>query len=321
MKKTILKISIVSGLFCIMNANVFAANMYIEAPKTASANREAFPVTIFLDTGNTAVSGISGELTFPSDAFDVKSISAQNGVIPLWVVSPHITTETSFDQKTHIVFEGIVPGGFTGVHGSYDAALHPGIIFTLLLTPKNSGKANISLVSTEIHAYDGAGTLLASRGDTKEVLVPILSGVSARTSQDLRPVNSSDVTMSVETSDLVGNGLPYVFINDENPSHVIDHIEIAETDGYDPVNVSTYEWHTVHNPHVITYTSRNKYIHAKIVYADGTYTYKTVQPVENSELFSNLSRILIYIIIAIFLLYHYGKNFLYLLPKNTTKHA
>lgn len=319
MKKLYVKICIyalVSVVF--LPTDVFAARVYIEAPQGVSSNREPFPVTIFIDTEGVSIGGLSGDFSFSSELFDVKSVTSQNGVIPLWVTTPHVSLEKKFDQKTHIIFEGIIPGGFNGVHSLYGQGVYPGILFTAELIPKSEGKAVLTLDSIEVHAYNSEATTLTSSGDTKSIVVPPLLGAS-KVEKSTRYVLPEGVQITIASSSLVNNNTPYLIISEENPSRVIDHIEIAETNEYNPNNVPDRAWYISDNNYAITYKTHTKYVHVKIVHANGTYTFKTVQPVENSKLFSNLSRILISITIAIFLLYHYGKNFLHLPSKKNTK--
>lgn len=301
-------------------STVSAAHMYIQSPDSASSNREPLSLSVLLDAEDTSVSGLSGDFSFPSELFDVKIISTQNGIVPLWVIQPHVSLDKTFDQRAHITFEGIIPGGFSGVRSPYREGISPGILFTITLIPKGSGDGNFVLDNVELHAYDDKGTIIPSVGDTRRISAPLLTGKEIKQSPVLTFVHTPTVTMTVNTSEFVNNNAPYVYVREDNPSHTVDHIEIAETSEYNPNYVSSSEWHTVTNPYVLTYSSRTKYIHAKIVYTDNTYTLKTLPPVENSQTFLQLSRILVYIIIAIFLLYHYGKNFLHLLSKPRTKY-
>ncbi len=293
----------------------YGAEMYIESPESVSSNRSPFILSVFLDPESTPISGISGDLSFPSELFDVELISTQNGVIPLWIQSPSVSVDKKFDRRTHIVFEGIVPGGFSGVHSPYAIGVYPGSIFTVTLIPKNKGNGEIRLDNTELHAYDEKATVITTKNILKQVVVPTLSGSPYDGQNNLKFVVSDTVSMEVVSDSLVHTGNPYVYINDENPSHAIDYIQIVETSEYNPKLVSSYAWRTVTNPYVLLDPSRSKYVHAKIIYTNKTFTYKTVAPVENLQSFSQLSRILVYIVIAIFLLYHYGKNFLHLFSK------
>lgn len=299
--------------------SVFAAHLYFDAPPAASSNRAPIAVTLFLDGGDESISGLSGDFSFPSELFTLESISTQNGIIPFWVVTPHISLEKTLDGRIHIPFEGIIPGGFSGVHSPYVEGKFPGILYTVILIPKASGSGFLSISGTEVHAFNDRATLLTSTGSTKSIIVPTLSGKENNSTSDQRYVLPQDARINIATSEYVQSGSPYVYVYDENPSHTIDHIEIAETDEYSPSHVASYMWHTAQNPYVLSYSSRTKYVHAKIVYTNNSYTFVTVPPVENSHSFLKDSRILIYILVAISLLYHYGKNFLHLLPKNRRK--
>ncbi len=300
-------------------SSVSAAYLYTNAPSSASSNREPLSFSVFINGEDTIISGISGDLSFPSNLFDVKVISTQNGIVPLWITQPKVSDEKFFDQRTHIIFEGIVPGGFDGVRSPYINGTFPGIIFTITLIPKGEGNGTFELNNVELHAYDDKGTIISNKGESKSIFVPHLSGKEVVQNTELTITDNSSVTMLINQSDLVNDNAPYVYIREENPSRTVRHIEVAESDEYSPSNVSSYEWHTVNNPYLLVYKSRNKYVHAKIVYTNNTFTYKTIAPVENSQAFVNLSRILLYIVVAISLLYHYGKNFLHIASKNRKK--
>lgn len=295
-----------------------AAHMYIDAPKSASSNREPVSLSILLDPEQNVISGLSGNFSFPTELFEVKSITTYNGIVPLWVAQPHVSLEKKFDQRTHVTFEGIIPGGFGGVRSPYVQGIYPGIIFTITLIPKGKGVGDFVLDTTELHAYDEQATILESVGDIRPITVPALTGKEVVLPTLLMPVKSTTATIVLSTSEFVNNSAPYIYVREEDPSRTVDHIEIAETSEYNPNYVSSSEWHIATNPYPLVYTSRTKYIHAKIVYTNNTYALKTIPPVENSQAFLNLSRILIYIIAAIFLFYHYGKNFLYFFKKSHT---
>lgn len=319
MKKYILTflcicISCINGMYI-----SYAARMYIESPATASSNREPVVVTIFLDPEHVSISGLSADLSFPSELFDVKTITTQNGVVPLWIVEPQISQEKHFDQKTHIVFEGIVPGGFNGVRTVYDTKLHAGILFTVVLIPKNKGEGDFLLQNIDLREFTSNATYIPSVPDKKKITVPFLTGEEVIPETYLKNVTPSSVNFEISKSDLVNNGAPYVYVYDENPSHTIKYIEIAETNEYDPYHVSEYAWRKATNPYVLAYTKQTKYVHAKIVYTDNTYVFKTIAPVENSQKIMATSRILVYIIVSISLIYFYGKKLFESRKKNNKK--
>lgn len=301
-------------------SSVNAAYVYIDSPRGASSNREPLSLSILLNSESDVISGLSGDFSFPTELFDVKNITTQNGVVSLWISQPHVSDEKTFDQRTHIKFEGIIPGGFNGVRSAYSVGVSPGIVFTVTLIPKGSGGGNFKLEDVELHAYDNNGTMLASKGDSRPIFVPVLTGKEIKQSDGLSFIDNRSVSITVNKSELINSGAPYVYIHEEDPARAIDHIEIAETSEYNPSYVSSSEWHTVKNPYTLTYTSRTKYIHAKIIYTNNTYTMKSIPPVENSQALLQSSRILVYIIVAIsLLLYFYGKNFLHIFFKTRTK--
>lgn len=296
-------------------SHVFAARMYIVAPDTASSNREQVIVSVYVDPEGDSISGIAGDLSFPSEVFEVKSITMQSGFVSMWMTSPHVSLTKSFDSRTHIEFDGIVPGGFRGVRSPYYQGEGRGVVFTLIVTPTHEGDAPFTLSDVEIRSYDSDATLLSSAGDEKYILVPQLTGKPVSTGNEPTITNADDISVTVSTSELINSNSKYIYVHNANPNRSIDHIEVAESLEYNPAYVSSREWHTVTNPYTLINQSQTRYVHVKVVYADNTFAYKTVAPVENSTHIVELSRILVYIVIAISLLYHYAKHFLYFSSK------
>ncbi len=309
--KKLFKISIVSiSLFILTGIDANAARLYMKAPVTAGSNRAPVVVQIFLDTEKDIVSGIAGTFSFPSDLFTLEMISTQNGVVSLWATQPHASLQKNFDGRTRITFEGAMPGGFSGVRSPYYDGEHPGLVFTISLTPLHAGEAEFLLDSTEIHAFDPKATNLASEDSTSHITVPVLTGPLVINQRVPTPVVSNTFTVSIERSPLVDNNAWYLIAHEDEVTYSIDHIEVAETNEYDGEHVSEYQWHIVSNPYVLLYQSRNKYIHTKIVYTNHTYAIKTIAPVENSSNIFSSSRILVYILLVGVLLVRYAKNIL-----------
>jgi hypothetical protein len=309
MKKNLTLSTIAASLFVLTCIDVHAARLYMNAPITASSNRAPVVVQIFLDTEKDTVSGIAGTFSFPSDLFALQMISTQNGIVSLWAIQPHISAQRNFDGRTRITFEGAMPGGFSGVRSPYYIGEHPGLVFTVALIPLYAGEAEFLLDGTEIHAFDANASNLSSEDSTSHITIPTLSGSMVANQTSLTPVVSNTFTVSVERSPLIDNNAWYLSAHEDEVVHSIDHIEIAETNEYDGEHVSEYQWHTVSNPYVLLYQSRNKYIHTKIIYTNHTYAIKTIAPVENSSTIFSSSRILIYILLISALLVRYAKTF------------
>jgi hypothetical protein len=306
----IIKNLLILGIFAISLHYTYAAKLYIESPKTVSSNREPLTVMVLLDSEEDIVSGLSGDFSFSSDMFDVGSISTQNSIVSLWANSPRVSQDKFFDQKTHITFEGAVLGGFGGLRNPYTSKVFPGIVFTITLIPKQMGVDLLTLDSIELHSYDSEGTILPSKKNSTRIIVPRLTG-EPRAQESPRKVGNTTVTLDVYKDDLVSNSAPYLFIHDSDSSRSIDKVFIVESREYDPEQILSSSWKQVTNPYVFTHTIGAKYVHVKIHYTNNTYTYALLPPVENSQLFSHSSRILVYILLVVSLVYFYGKKFLY----------
>jgi hypothetical protein len=300
-------------LFLTTVSSGFAARVTMEAPTVASATRQPFTIFVYIDPQNEIVSGVAGMLSFPSDLFDVDVISTVGGVVSMWMSAPRVPQEKYFDGRTHITFEGIMPGGFSGVRSPYYDGARQGLVFTVKLIPKNKGTGNLVLDNVELHAFDENGSLLSAEGSVQEVTVPTLVTPMPKTSSNLSRIYSSTLITAITRSDLVSNNAWYLDVHEDSTVNSVDHVEVAESQSYDSERVPLFLWRTQTTPYILQYQSRSMYVHVKVVYTNKTYTLQTLQPVENSSNISYLSRILVSIIISTLLLYRYGKNFLHLI--------
>ena len=75
---------------------VNAASIIIDAPKKAPANRRDVIVQIVLNPEQDVISGMSGDFSFPTDSFSVRSITTESSIVSLWVKQPSISQEKYF---------------------------------------------------------------------------------------------------------------------------------------------------------------------------------------------------------------------------------
>lgn len=299
------------GALCIFQGAcyLYAAKVTLVAPQSATPDRQAIVVQVFLDTEGQAVSGISGSFSFPQELFDVHSITLDSSAISLWVKQPSVLNEVSLDGRTRVSFEGIFPGGFSGVMSAYYQGAKPGFLFSVLLTPKHQGRGALMVDDLTLNAFsEDAHELLVN-----EVLVPItvpVLGKEVVVSHDVYThVTSPTLSVSVNRSELVSRNAWYVSIYEREPKSAVEALYVAETGVYNPELLSSSEWKYATNPYVLLYQNRAKYIHVKVMYADKTYTIKTIAPVENSSSVTLLSRILLYIALVSTLFYFYASNY------------
>ncbi len=310
MKFTAISLFLASLFFTGYN-HVFAARFVMETPEEISANGSPVTVTIYLDAETDSVGGISSTFSFPSDMYDIASISTTNSVVSLWLTAPRVSNEKNFDLRTRIVFEGIFPGGFTGVRGTAYRGSRPGVIGTITLNPKHEGVGNFLLDTTEIRAGDGIGTLLFSESLVRQFSIPKLVSVQPTVIKNETEISGSSIQVELSRSNLIENNKWYLIIRDDNTNRTVDHIEIAERKEHNPRDIPMFMWRTTTSPYVLLHQSRTMYVHTKIIYNDGTFAYKTIEPVDNSQKNNVVSRILVCIGIFIAVLYRYWYQFVH----------
>jgi hypothetical protein len=292
----------------------------IVAPEKALANRQPITVQVFLDTENDTVSGISGNFSFDSDLFSVDSISAENSIVSLWVKQPTLSQEIYLDGRTHITFEGIFPGGYSGIRSPYYFGSMPGKLLTVTLIPKNNGVGNLMVDDIALNAYNSEATPIKTESVIRQIAVPHLTGVAPDISRISREVKSTDSSF-ITRDPLVNNNAWYLVTNDTQAKSAIDTIYVAETDDWDAHLVDERMWKKAANEYVLSFQKRTKYVHIKIVYTDGTYTLTTLPPVENSTSIPYTSRILGGVAFALLLLYLYVQYFFIPLSKKRKSKA
>ena len=293
---------------------VTASSIVIESPDKALSNRQPIVVQVFLDQENNTLSGVSGNFSFPADLFSIESISVENSIVSLWVKQPSVSLEKYLDNRTHITFEGIFPGGYNGVRSPYYSGVKPGRIFYITLVPKNKGNGIFIVDNIEFHAFDQEASRLPSASIFKTIIVPDLLGDAPSISTAERGVYSKTLEAFITRDPLINNNAWYLVVNDREQKSAISDISVAEDDTYNGELVPDLTWKHASTPYVLFYQNRSKYVHVKVLYADHTYSLVTLLPVENSESIVITSRILVSVVVLLSLLYFYV-HYLYLVPK------
>lgn len=286
---------------------VFAAQIIIDTPAKNASHRNPIIVSILLDTQEDVVSGIAGNFSFPQDLYTLKDISIESSVVSLWAHQPSRTDEKYLDQRVHIPFEGIFPGGYSGVRSAYYDGKKPGVVFSVTLIPKNSGKGDLLVDDITLYAFTADAKPLPVASAVKIVEIPNLPDMQATQGVILneRQVESPTLTTFITRDILINNNAWYLVSNEREQKSSQEKIYIVETDTSNPLLVDDYSWKSVTLPYVIIFQDRTKYIHVKVLYSNGTYALRTLPPVENSRNIPLASRILGGIAVALLLLYIY----------------
>lgn len=180
-----------------------AARLTITSPHMMSS--DALPVTILvmLNPEHDTVGSIAGVFSFPSDLFDIQSISTKDSVVSSWVDSPSVLHKKMFDTRTRIHFSAVFPEGFSGVKSSFYQGVQPGLLVSVELVPKKEGASFFLLDSVEVRAYNSDHTLLSTQTSINPFSIPELKDIR----DDTANINTSN--KAVENS---RKYLPIVFI-------------------------------------------------------------------------------------------------------------
>ncbi len=288
---------------------VEAASISIDAPAQTSTRRQPFIVQIYVDSDKDTISGFSGDFSFDSDLFLVSNISIDNTVVPLWIKQPTVSKEIYLDGRTHVTFEGIFPGGYSGVRSPYYQGLRQGRMFSVVLIPKNKGKGTFVVDNIILNSFDSEATPLKTTSSIKSITVPDQVGDLTIPIRVPVEIQDNSLTAFITRDQLVNNNAWYLVINEDESKSAIESIYVAETDDRVADAVSQSMWRKAANQYILRYQNRTKYIHIKVIYSDNTYALTTLPPVENSHRIPVASRILIGVAIALLVLYFYGKLF------------
>lgn len=302
-KKSIL----VFTLYTLLSSSAIAAQVTIVAPEKALANRQPIEVLIYLDPEQDTISGLSGSFSFPSEMFSINNIRLEDSAVSLWMKQPSISEEKYLDNRTHVTFEGIFPGGYDGVRSPYYQGKRSGILFSVTLIPKNKGVGSLIIDDIVLNRFDPEATPIRTESVIKTITVPDLLPLTVTPSL-LMQVKSTTLSAFVTRDALINNNAWYLVVNDPEPKSAVREIHIAESDEYGIERVDKNLWRTVTVPYVLLSQERTKFIHIKVMYADATYAAISLPPVENSKSILTISRILISVILVFLVLYLYGRS-------------
>ncbi|MCR4275868.1 MAG: dockerin type I domain-containing protein [Candidatus Parcubacteria bacterium] len=129
-----------------IRADALETRMYFSPASGVFKPNDLIAVSVLLDSTKDPINAVEGEIVFPTDKLEIKSISTKNSINTLWVpVNPHFSTTTNT-----IIFSGGLPTpGFLGIAGN---------ILTVVFRAKTAGLITVSLINTHVLANDGLGT-------------------------------------------------------------------------------------------------------------------------------------------------------------------
>ena len=298
----------ISGILALSVQSLYAASLHIEAPKVAPSTRAPIVVEILLDAEQDTMSGVAGNFSFPAELFDIESITSAGSIVSLWATQPIVSQEKYLDARTHITFEGIFPGGFDGVRSPYYQGKKPGILFSVILVPKQKGEGSFIVDDVVLNSFSSDAKPLPAGNVIEPVTVPVLHDVIPGAEKVAMRVKSATLSALITHDPLVEHNAWYALVHDTSERATIAKMFVAETNDYNGELVSDSAWRVAKNPYVLLYQDRSKFVNIKIIYSDNTYTTLTLPPVENSSPIFYMSRILVSVIIVLFVVYLYAQS-------------
>ncbi len=268
-------------------------------------------VTINVDPEGSQLNAYEGQISFDKGALNLVRIETDNSVANAWPTFPEAGNSPVGDDT--IYFEGISQSAFSGVIEQGSNVLMSGKLLTLVFSVKKEGETEVNLSGARMYLSDGDATevpvhdsvipLTLKKSFLKSsYFIPTIVGVES-------PLGASeDVYGIVTVSDDVYDGKKFVAFENRNKQKSLAFFQIAESSSKDPASVSDYVWVIAKSPYLLTKTNIAPFVHIKAVYTDGSYSYKTVEAVENTSSGGALSYIL-GIIIFLILVIHYASPF------------
>ncbi len=275
-----MKYYIATLLLLTSTLSAHAAKVLLDVSKNPSGT--GYVLHVSLDTEGVSANAVSGVISFPSDLLKVKSIDTTSSVISLWGTQPTETKERSFNVRTQITFEGIMPGGFVGVRSPYYQGERPGKILDIELTAIGNGEAYIMFDSVRVLANDGKATPLPVTAES--VTIPAVMTKTSLFKDGAAKKVSTGVFVPFITHDQnVARGKWYLVPLFTSNQKTVKELEVAETRTSDPESIAMYEWGTINGTYVLARQGRDRFVHVKASYYDDTYEIVTLAPVENSQ--------------------------------------
>jgi hypothetical protein len=206
-------IFLIPTLLLFSACSAFAATVNLETRNTNVQTGNEFEVKLFLDSNKEDVNAIEGSVVVPSDLFTVKEIRDGDSVINFWVDRPNETNGV-------IPFSGIIPGGFNDTKG---------LLFSIILQPKQEGKAAIAINNLHVLLNDGKGT---STDATSTALSIGVTGQTTGTQPVLTAIIDTEppeiFTPEVTSDPTMFDGKYFLVFATQDKGSGIDHYEVRE---------------------------------------------------------------------------------------------
>jgi len=300
---------IVLSLLCIVfSSTAHSTYAAIFGVSEVSDTREKeIKVTLSLDAKEERLNAYSGLVEYDRKKLYLKHVDTSNSIVTGWVTYPEL--DNSPDGDSGILFEGVTVGGFDGVVVPDSTKKDVGKLFTLVFSVREGGDATVSFSQLTTFIDDGNATEENYKDAVLTVKAPVdfvknsyLLGDYDVTRKENETSNDLYVTKAT-TSELY-DGRSFIIFENLNKQKSVVSFEVSESPTSDPKKVPDFSWTKAKSPYLLTESGLTRYVHVRVSYTDGTYTYKTLETVEKVHKEDSLSYILMLITLIIISIFY-----------------
>jgi len=188
----------------------FAAEFILTSESSTFGVGQEFLVTLVVDTEGQAINAFEGEIVFPEELIELKSIREKGSIVNLWVQDPPS-------------FSGLTPGGYAG----------EGVLFSLLFEAKAEGRGEIALERGRALLNDGKGTPAELEISNFKFLISneILSLREISRSETMTETNDTEAPepfeLKIAHDPLIFDGKPFLVFAARDKDSGISHYEAS----------------------------------------------------------------------------------------------
>ncbi len=263
---------------------VLAASYFVVGPKDIVVGKP-FEVTFYAESQKDPINALHGSAVYPSDIFELKSISDGDSIVSLWVRPPQSINQRIIGTTNYLPFDGLMPGGTT---------FNRGKLFTLTLVARNTAAAKqgtIGIQNGEAFLSDGKGTKITMT--SRSFILPKIlaestsnkpeTAVLGERINDTNPPQS--LMVSVAKSNTLFNGEWFLAFNAVDAESGIDHYEVQERQDKTPLPRA---WVSSTNPYRLIDQKRSSYVFVKAIDRAGNEKIEIIEPLSSHSGYTQL---------------------------------
>ena len=198
------------------------AKYYFDVSKKTVQTSNMFEVVLMLDTEEETINAIEGSVSFSRNLI-LKQIHGGNSLVGLWVEPPTA-------EGDHVVFAGIIPGGYLGELGPNWEGARPCRVFSLLFEAGEEGDAWIQVDrESTVLLHDGKGT--EAHVTVEDTNVKVLKGEETPSSNIIDWEDKERPEQFTPSVELFSDGLYYLIFVTRDKGLGVAYYDVREGEG------------------------------------------------------------------------------------------